>query len=243
MNLCIDIGNTRIKIALFKDQELIEHVVFEKNQEDAILHFLDATKFSKSILCSVSVIPEYLVNHLQVQSHFILLSTSPKVNCTLPIELNYNSISSLGVDRLAAASGAAILFPNQYNLVINAGTCITYDLLDSRAVFQGGNIAPGLRMRWRAMHEFTDRLPLVDDKDISEDLLGKNTRSALQLGVIHGIRFEMESYYYQLHAKYQQLNCVISGGDAEFLADKLKIKNFVEPLLVLKGLNFILLQQ
>ena len=157
----------------------------------------------------------------------------------LPVAHDYHTPETLGKDRLAAICGAQALFPGTNCLVVDAGTCITIDVLDARGVFRGGNISPGLQMRLRAMHEFTARLPRPA-RLWPADWLGHSTEHALQNGALQGALLELQGYIGACRARFGHLNVLLTGGDSLFLAKKWKSQIFVNQNLVLYGLNKIL---
>ena len=173
----------------------------------------------------------------------ILSETAPLVildeNTPLPIKNLYETPATLGKDRLAAAAGAHALFPGKNVLSIDAGTCITYDFLTKDGEYLGGGISPGIRMRFQAMNAFTGKLPLVEPTDFT-GLIGKTTAESLLSGVINGVCEEIKGLIARYIEQYEDLTAVITGGDHEYLHNKLKINIFAVPDLVLLGLNEIL---
>ena len=157
----------------------------------------------------------------------------------LPIRSSYQTPETLGKDRLAAVVGAASLQPETDLLVIDAGTAVTYDFIDASGVYHGGNIAPGVEMRLKALHTFTQKLPLVKI-DTNVDFLGKDTQSAIQAGVLYGIVLEIDGYIERLMLKYPKLSVFLTGGSAVLFDNKLKSRIFADKNLVLTGLNRIL---
>jgi type III pantothenate kinase len=157
----------------------------------------------------------------------------------LPIENCYNSKDTLGKDRLAAAVGAFHLYPNKNVLIIDAGTAITYDLVNEKGQYVGGNISPGIEMRFKALNQFTGRLPLVEKKEFDK-LFGKTTEEAIRAGVQHGVVFEADKAIDTFKEFYRNLNVIITGGDANFFDKKLKNSFFVHFNLIAIGLNRIL---
>ena len=145
----------------------------------------------------------------------------------------------MGKDRLAAVAGAIGLYPNTNLLVIDAGTAITYELINSKHEFLGGNISPGMTIRYKALNEFTSKLPLLSASD-ETPLIGQSTKEAIQAGVQNGVLFEIQGLINELSSQYPSIKTIITGGDAEFFARKLKNPIFVHPNLVLIGLNRIL---
>jgi type III pantothenate kinase len=234
MNLILDIGNTRIKAACFNNTELTQKQVFK--DFDALKRFLSGKSFNHAIVSSVSTNADLVIPQLPVAGHNIKLTSS----LGFPITIAYDTPQTLGVDRIAAACGAFQLFPNTDCLVIDMGTCITYDLLSSNGVYEGGAIAPGVKMRFAAMNHFTARLPLVEP--ISDaPLTGKSTVASMQSGVINGILEEIKGFTSRYQSDHPKLKTVACGGDIVFFENKIKPSIFVAPDLVLIGLNRILL--
>lgn len=235
-NLCVDIGNTFCKVGIFENGQ---SQFFEPRFEIAGLKdFLQDQNFDQIAVCSVKK------NEAEIQTifeHWIakLLIFDAKV--PLPIHNNYGTPQTLGVDRLAAAVGAAQCFPQQACLIIDAGTCIKYDIVSNNA-FEGGMIAPGMSMRYKAMHEFTAKLPLIEVATIQNwpSWIGKSTAEAMQSGVQNGIVAEMTGVISQFEADLTNFKIILTGGDAIFFESRLKRPTFVIPNLVLIGLDSIL---
>jgi type III pantothenate kinase len=156
----------------------------------------------------------------------------------LPVKNHYQTPKSLGKDRIAAVTGAWSMFPGRNILVIDAGTCITYDFINQQGEYPGGGISPGIRMRFKAMHTFTGKLPLIEPEDF-DDLIGKSTTESLLSGVYNGVTGEIREIVRLYREKYGDVMVLITGGDHELLNNKLKISIFAVPDLVLLGLNEI----
>jgi type III pantothenate kinase len=163
-----------------------------------------------------------------------------KSNTPLPLKIQYATPLTLGVDRIADACGAFQLFPNQNNLIIDLGTCINYEFMDSDNNYWGGAISPGVNMRFKSMNTFTAQLPLVEAIGYPE-LIGNSTISCLQSGVMNGILEEMKGIISRLKSKYPELRVILTGGDYRFFENQLKDSIFAAPELVLVGLNRILI--
>lgn len=231
MNLIVDIGNTRIKIGVFDKDTLIEKNTFK---DLAALHvFLKGKSFDNGIVSSVATKEPPV---LPVNKKQILLKSS----LDLPIKITYDTPNTLGVDRIAAACGALQLFPNRNCLVIDMGTCITYDFLSAAGVYEGGAIAPGVKMRFKAMKNFTARLPLVEPIG-NAPLTGKSTITSMQSGVMNGVLEEIKGFISRYTSRHAELTTVACGGDIAFFENSIKPSIFVAPDLVLIGLNRILL--
>lgn len=234
MNLTIDIGNTRIKVATFEGTLLKEKHTFK--DVDGLKAFVLNRAFGHCIVSSVSTDASSVIPHLPVEGKKLQLTTSLE----LPISIAYDTPNTLGVDRIAAACGAYQLFAGSDCLVIDMGTCITYDHLSSRGSFEGGAIAPGVKMRFAAMNQFTARLPLVEPV-ADAPLTGKTTAASMQSGVINGILEEIKGFVARYKSQYPELKTVACGGDLAFFENSLKPSIFAAPDLVLIGLNRILL--
>lgn len=160
----------------------------------------------------------------------------------VPFELDYETPKTLGVDRLAAAAGAQTINPEGNSMIIDAGTCITYDILERGHKFKGGVISPGMSSRYKAMHDYTGKLPLILDTEAGEEieLIGSSTKKAMKSGVINGIKSEMNSFINQYKELFPDLKVIMCGGEAKFFESRLKASIFAVPELVLLGLNRIL---
>jgi len=235
-NLCIDCGNTRTKVGVFRGDALIFAEVYTFFGVSEFVNLQKRYSFSACIISNVAAKNEELETFIKKQlSFFIILNENTK----LPVTNLYEQPETLGKDRIAAVVGAVSMKPESDILVVDAGTAITYDFVDANATYHGGNIAPGVRMRSKALHAFTERLPQVEPAE-NFDLLGKTTTSALLNGVMNGIVFEINGYFETLKFKYPELSIFLTGGDANYFVSKLKSPIFAEKYLVLMGLNRIL---
>lgn len=237
MNLVIDIGNTRTKFSVFNRGEIIITVPVENFDPKYVEVLQDEHPELKNVILSaVKDYSEELKNTLQTRfDTFIELNE----HTPLPIENCYQSKNTLGKDRIAAVVGAFDLYPGQNILVIDAGTAITYDIINEKGQFLGGNISPGIEMRLKALHNFTGRLPLVQRKDWNK-LYGTTTEEAILGGVLNGVVFEVDKIIDTFKEFYNNLKVIITGGDAEFFDKKLKNSFFVNFNLLALGLNRIL---
>ena len=236
MNLCIDQGNSSTKIGIFDQNILIESSVYDLNNLTKPIEVIERYHIESCIISSVTDQVSYFQHGLKKPiKNYIELTHST----LLPIENKYKTPETLGKDRLAAVIGAAFLKPKTDILVIDAGTAITFDFIDSRGIYHGGNIAPGLNMRLRSLHEFTQKLPLVEPQKDSQ-FLGNNTNSAILSGAVYGIALEIDGYINTLKIKYPQLSTFLTGGSTFYFDTKVKNAIFAEKNLVLIGLNRIL---
>ena len=232
----IDIGNTFAKVGVFQNDQLIKKYSFGDWNFSIFANLADNHLADNIIISNVNREAHY--DWRQVfDSRSVILELIH--NTPLPITNNYETPETLGRDRIAGVVGAWKLYPHKNTVVIDAGTCITYDIISDKGQFIGGNISPGLMMRFKAMHKFTASLPLVE---LNEQLgrFGVNTKTALQVGGQFGVIFEIEGFIDLYGQLYKELNVILTGGDAEFLAKKLKKEIFVNQNLVLVGLNEIL---
>jgi type III pantothenate kinase len=237
MKLVIDIGNTRIKLAIFNNYLLIEEIAADHSQKADIIKFIGhGNKITHCIISAVTEIPEWLIKYLSDEElNPLLLDNSTP----LPFKNSYRSKDTLGKDRIAAVAGAVHLYPGKNVLVIDAGTAITYEIKTAEEEYPGGNISPGLSMRYKALHNYTSKLPLLERNETTE-LMGRDTRGAILNGVQNGLIFEIEGYIERMSNKYPDLIVILTGGDAHFFANKLKKTIFVVSNLTLLGLNYIL---
>ncbi len=234
MNLVIDYGNSSAKVGIFDAHELIEARIFERDEE--LKDFLQNFSAENIIISSVTHDAVTISNWAkQVEKKFILNSSLP-----LPIKNLYATPHTLGVDRIAGVCGAHDKFPGAACLVIDAGTCITYDFLDAKGNFYGGGISPGLKMRFQSVNTFTAKLPLVEVVEHAE-LIGSTTETCIQSGIINGMTEEIKGIIMRYQQKFEGLKVILCGGDARFFENKLKGPIFALPELVLSGLNSILI--
>ena len=237
MNLVLDFGNTKIKAAVFSDSnDILEIFTWDKYSEQIINEIKCKYLVDSVLLCSVVSVSNEVEQHLKSNFSFYLrLDSSTK----LPIKNNYSTPHTLGLDRIAAAVGANKMCPNTPLLVIDMGTAITYDFVNASNEYEGGNIAPGVNMRLRAMNNYTNKLPLLEARQ-EERLLGNDTISAMMAGVMRGIEFEIEGYISEIKKKNANLSVFLTGGDVFFFEKTVKSSIFVVSNLLLMGLNEIL---
>ncbi len=235
MNLCIDIGNTRIKIGVFDKGRMIHHDAFYTMSESDVANLIRKFKIERAI--SSSTRKTISAFEKRVKSRIDLLRLTHKT--PIPIVNKYHTPETLGKDRLAVVIGCTKVYPNKNCLVIDAGTCITYDIIDAEGNYHGGNISPGMRMRAEAMDTLTSTLPLVEPK-YNSDYIGKSTETAMQNGIVYGTLLEMQSFIAMIKEDIGEINVIITGGDAPFFEDLLNSKIFVHSFLVLEGLDVII---
>lgn len=236
MNLIIDQGNTSAKLALFEGRELVKVRQTVHWDESFVDELISGRKVDAAIFSSVA---RYDISLLDILRNKFPLFVDFNKDTRLPVTLGYRTPDTLGRDRIAGVVGAMEQYPQSDVLVIDAGTAITYDFLRSDGCFLGGNIAPGINLRFTALNQGTGRLPMVGPEG-DLPLLGYDTPTAIRSGVVRGILLEIEGYIRDLQLKCPSLFVFLTGGDALLLAAKLKSPIFVDKNLVLKGLNRIL---
>lgn len=236
LNLAIDIGNTRTKAGLFEKDRLVEKMSGENRHPEKWMTWLTNQKAGNVILSTVAgSVGEELEAWLRTRPYYLRLSS----DTPLPVRNRYRTPETLGKDRLAAAAGAWALFPGENCLVIDAGTCITFDVITAAGEYLGGNISPGVNMRLRAMNAFTAGLPLVERR-APVSFLGDSTETALQNGGQWGAILEAEGYVDRCSDEFGAIRSILTGGDADFFVKNMKREIFANPDLVLVGLNKIL---
>ncbi|HTH83620.1 MAG TPA: type III pantothenate kinase [Mucilaginibacter sp.] len=237
-NLVIDIGNTYTKTAIFEQGELAYTAHYEAIDLTTLDSLISAHHIDKTIISSVKKHSEEWEAGLKEKTQLIYFNTA----MTAGIHNHYRTPKTLGPDRLAAVIGANHLYPGKNNLVIDGGTCITYDWVDAGGNYFGGSISPGLKMRYKALNYYTSGLPVIDADDAFKNNSGDDTETAIRSGVQNGIRFELTGFIESYAANKHELNIILTGGDSIFFDTLLKNSIFapyikIEPHLVLKGLN------
>lgn len=237
-NLVIDIGNTYTKVAVFdNDVPVYTNHYTEFNTND-LLTCLDGYPIKKAIISTVKKKAEEWEAVLSKKTDLTYFNTATFAG----INNKYLTPQTLGPDRLAAVTGASYLYPNKNCLVIDGGTCITYDFIDADKNYFGGSISPGLNMRYNALNHYTSALPLVNSNDEFTEGYGNNTITSITSGVQNGIKYELTGFIESYIKSHQQINIILTGGDSIFFDTLLKNSIFapyikIEPHLVLKGLN------
>ena len=236
MNLIIDIGNTVAKLAVFQQDELLQKEVVEqiKISEKIADIFRRYPQIEKVGVSNVSSVTVELPEKLQQQARVVELSAATR----LPFRNLYGTPQTLGNDRKALVAAAVKHYPRQNVLVIDAGTCITYDFKNAADEYLGGGISPGLSMRFKALNTFTANLPLV--KAGEPNLIGNSTVSSINSGVVNGTLLEIEGVINEYSNQHENLMTIITGGDASFLSINLKNGIFANSNFLLEGLNYIL---
>lgn len=237
-NLVVDAGNTSIKMFLFENGEIAHSLKCCTVTEllPALESAVPIASIAKCIVSSVSIEQETIASVFRPFFPVMLFNTSLR----FPISIKYGTPDTLGSDRVAAVVGAVKRYPKRNVLVIDSGTAITYDIVTAQGEYLGGNISPGLNTRFRALHNFTGKLPLLQMDNSMEGLFGKNTKEAIGLGVQNGILYEVESTVREFARHFEDLLVVFTGGDSFFFENRINFSNFAEPYLVAFGLNEIL---
>ena len=236
VNLIIEQGNTSTKVAIYENGVIKASFVYKEFSKESISPLLDIYSIDKGIYSTVTDIDKELIDYLQRSLPSFLFFDD---QVRLPIVINYKTPHTLGKDRVAAVVGAQQLEPNKNILIIDAGTCITYEMLEASGKYVGGNISPGMTTRFMALNHYTRKLPLLEEaEDISE--IGMSTEDAIRAGVVNGIVFEMEGYITRVKEKYTDVLVFLTGGHTFYFESRLKSSIFADINLVLTGLNRIL---
>ncbi len=237
MNLIVDVGNTLTKFAVFQHNELIEKQV--STAESAFEIFSKILKMypglDKAIISSVAHMDEALLETIQNSLKTTVLGGDTR----LPFNNLYKTPLTLGVDRMALVSAAVAQFPHANVLIIDAGTCITYDFVSLNNDYYGGAISPGLRLRYQSLHTLTAKLPLLDTA-MPPFITGGTTSESIHSGVVFGVLKEIEGIIEEYRKKHEVLTIILTGGDADFLSKQLKNGIFANSNFLLQGLNYIL---
>lgn len=231
---CFDLGNSRLKCAIFKDKEIVEVKWLHDDSLQSIAGIIDAYHPDTTILSSVILHNPALETYLSSVSRFILLTAESNLPFSSPVA----KPETIGPDRLAMVAGAIDIFPEQHNLIIGLGSCITYNFVNKFHQFLGGGISPGMQMRFKSMHELTAKLPLVKG-DENFPLVGYNTATNLLSGVIWGMRKEIDGMIDLYKEKYLNFNVLLTGGDMGYFVPHLKNRIFANPHLIFNGMYAI----
>jgi type III pantothenate kinase len=235
MNLIVDIGNTITKLAVYDGREKLSISRVNELSCEELEKELSAFKIKKAIVSSVKKLPPYISDLFFANIPFVhVLSHKSK----FPFKIEYETPETLGTDRIAAVAGAFNLFPEAEILVIDAGSAITFDFL-SADVYKGGNISPGLMMRFKALNKFTGKLPLVSPTN-NYTFPGRNTIDAITAGVITGVTYEINEYIRTFEKRHSDFKIILTGGDSGFIKDKINYQLTYMPDIVIDGLNNIL---
>ena len=237
MNLIVDVGNTLVKFAIYKDAELIHKISFElsefKKQYKALKKQFPKVKFA--IISSVGRLSKKQIEIIDDDLKVLELNSKTK----LPFKNLYKTPKTLGVDRMALVSGSVHQYPDKNVLIIDAGTCITYDFITNENHYLGGAISPGTRLRYKSLNNLTANLPLLETNQ-PKMIIGDSTESSIHSGVVFGVIKEIDGVIDHYKEKYPDLTVILTGGDAKFLSNQLKNSIFANSNFLFEGLNFIL---
>jgi type III pantothenate kinase len=236
MLLAIDVGNTRIKAAVFEEYSLKKLYVLEKESFQKEL---------KNIFEKHSTISDLWVSAVSdiQKSAFIGIPEGVKIHFInhldpFPFQNRYATPTTLGLDRMVLAGGAVLQYPKMNRLIIDAGTCITFDIIDAADNYLGGAISPGLRLRYESLHQYTSKLPLLS-LSMPENYIGNSTNQSIHSGVVYGVLHEIEGYISKFCQDYENFTIILTGGDSDFLAKRLKSTIFANSNFLLESLNYI----
>lgn len=237
MNLIIDVGNTLVKFAVFQQDVIIEkkkvgHADVFNNFKTILEEY---TTINKAILSNVGKLDVSVLGNISSKIQLLILNSETK----LPFKNCYKTPQTLGIDRIALVSASVQQFADKNVLIIDVGTCITYDFINSENEYLGGAISPGIRLRYKTLNTLTANLPLLET-EMPQDLIGNSTDSSIHSGVVFGILKEIDGVIDGYKEKYADLTVILTGGDANFLSKQLKNGIFANSNFLLEGLNFIL---
>ncbi|TAI48033.1 type III pantothenate kinase [Flagellimonas allohymeniacidonis] len=237
MNLVIDIGNTLVKYAVFENNRILH---METSESGLFLSMIKQLyqlhpRIERAIISSVGKLENKEKDIVSLFSKVHVLSHQSRV----PFKNSYATPSTLGMDRIALATAAFYKYPRSNALIIDAGSCITYDLVNDAGEYIGGAISPGLNMRFKAMHNQTQNLPLLQPEEFM-DFIGNSTEACMQSGVINGLVQEIDGVINQYHSRFQDLTVILTGGDSQFFVKRLKNSIFANSKFLVEGLNYLL---
>jgi len=232
--ICLDIGNTRMKVGVFSHNEDVEYLTYDQYDLQTLKDLQNKYPQSYFVLSATAITSDEVNAYLKSSPHLFELNHKVK----LPFKNLYKTPQTIGNDRLAVVAGASHLYPNRNCLVIDAGTCITLDFINAAGEYLGGSIHPGIEMRLKAVHHFTGKLPLIENQ-WQDGLVGGSTEECIKIGTITAVIHEISYFIKEYQKKYSDTIVLITGGDTELFFYKLKNKIFAHPNLVLIGLHKI----
>ncbi len=237
MNLIIDIGNSLVKYAIFENRRLLHMETSESNLFlSQVKHLFEVyPKVEQAIISSVGKMQHKEKEILALFCKVHILSHDSK----LPFKNSYATPHTLGMDRIALVTAAFYQYPRKNVLIIDAGTCVTYDMINDAGEYIGGAISPGLQMRYNAMHNQTQKLPQLDPEDIL-DFIGNSTEGCMHSGVVNGMVNELDGVIDQYRSRFQHLTVILTGGDSQFFVKRLKNSIFANSKFLVEGLNCLL---
>lgn len=242
MNLVLDFGNTKVKYAYFRHRQLVKTGAFSHlDWEASLARLLAVEKVSALVISTVVDLDPLLLKSMTPKVPQLLMVAH---DTPMPFENRYQSKPTLGVDRLVLVAQAALEFPKRSVLVIDMGTCITYDFKNDQNQYIGGSISPGVQMRYHAVHHQTDALPKLTPKESSAlNLMGTDTHSCIHSGIMKGVLYEVESFIAAYTKRYKDIAIVLTGGDIKYLSNHIKSSIFARPYFLLEGLYGIFVYQ
>ena len=235
MNLVVDIGNSSLKVAIFDKKLMTSKFIYTNQSLNIFSDLFKNNVIDNCLISNVSTIDKNILDFLKINSN--LFSINESIN--LPFINLYKTKNTLGHDRIALVSAAAIDFPDQNTLIIDTGTCITYDFKNSENEYLGGGISPGIQMRFKSLNSQTSKLPL-STINLEYKLIGDDTNSSINSGVVHGVISEINGIINQYQERFKNIKIILTGGDSNFLLKKIKNTIFVDQNFLLKGLNYLL---
>jgi type III pantothenate kinase len=237
MNLIIDVGNSYVKLAIFSENTLKQKEVIKQEQLLGQVNLLKKKFHSikKGIISSVGKLNDNQLSQIKESIDLLILNSNTKI----PFKNKYKTPKTLGLDRIALISASVKQFPKENVLIIDAGTCITYDFVNAKNEYLGGGISPGLYTRYKSLNNLTANLPLLKIQ-MPSDIVGASTNESIHSGVVNGLLKEIEGVIGEYKTKYSDLTVILTGGDANFLSKQLKSSIFANSNFLLEGLNYIL---
>ena len=235
MNLVVDIGNSSLKVAIFDKKLMTSKFIYTNQSLNIFSDLFKNNVIDNCLISNVSTIDKNILDFLKINSN--LFSINESIN--IPFINLYKTKNTLGHDRIALVSAAAIDFPDQNTLIIDTGTCITYDFKNSENEYLGGGISPGIQMRFKSLNSQTSKLPL-STINLDYKLIGDDTNSSINSGVVYGVISEINGIINQYQERFKNIKIILTGGDSNFLLKKIKNTIFADQNFLLKGLNYLL---
>ncbi|SEH70223.1 type III pantothenate kinase [Paenimyroides aquimaris] len=233
MIICIDVGNTRTKVAVYENGTLQQLVI--TNNEKLIKNISKQIQGIENcvdiILSSVGNLPSEVIENLKKLGNLIIVTHESPI----PFKNLYATPATLGIDRIVLAAGATLKYPNQNRLIIDAGTCLTYDFINNQDQYHGGAISPGIGLRYKSLHDYTANLPLEKISEL-HSFVGNSTSASIQSGVLNGVIAEIEAFIDHFKHQDENLTVILTGGNSEFLVNRLKNSIFANPNFLLESL-------
>jgi len=233
MIICIDVGNTRTKVAVYENGTLQQLVI--TNNEKLIKNISKQIQGIENcvdiILSSVGNLPSEVIENLKKLGNLIIVTHESPI----PFKNLYATPTTLGIDRIVLAAGATLKYPNQNRLIIDAGTCLTYDFINNQDQYHGGAISPGIGLRYKSLHDYTANLPLEKISEL-HSFVGNSTSASIQSGVLNGVIAEIEAFIDHFKHQDENLTVILTGGNSEFLVNRLKNSIFANPNFLLESL-------